>query len=265
RSRRSATGAPRRCWSTGGQRDAAWSQQTHGRDLGNGARRRRLDVCRSRRRRPAQGRAQYRLGGRASQGERHLGLCSDLYGLACGCAFARISPAGIAAADDHAGCWRQIHCALRAGTGNARARQRRVFWDGHPPLRHDVQVAAGLAVTAALFEIGKLLIGLYIGKQALESTYGAAASLVVLLIWVYYSSQLVLMGAEFTRVYAKRRALSSTSSSIDRPIEPHGRGVDRYVQVAVRGSPYAAAIMALLLGGLFGRLGDRNQRAGRTS
>jgi uncharacterized BrkB/YihY/UPF0761 family membrane protein len=44
-----------------------------------------------------------------------------------------------------------------------------------------------------------VLIGLYIGKQALESTYGAAASLVVLLIWVYYSSQLVLMGAEFTR------------------------------------------------------------------
>jgi membrane protein len=62
----------------------------------------------------------------------------------------------------------------------------------------------GAAVTAALFEIGKLLIGLYIGKQALESTYGAAASLVVLLIWVYYSSQLVLMGAEFTRAYAHR-------------------------------------------------------------
>jgi membrane protein len=62
----------------------------------------------------------------------------------------------------------------------------------------------GASVTAALFEIGKLLIGLYIGKQALESTYGAAASLVVLLIWVYYSSQLVLMGAEFTRAYARR-------------------------------------------------------------
>src|SRR5215831_1439946 len=63
----------------------------------------------------------------------------------------------------------------------------------------------GAAVTAALFEIGKLLIGLYIGKQALESTFGAAASLVVLLIWVYYSSQLVLMGAEFTRAHARRR------------------------------------------------------------
>ena len=63
----------------------------------------------------------------------------------------------------------------------------------------------GAAITAALFEIGKLLIGLYIGKQALESTYGAAASLVVLLIWIYYSSQIVLMGAEFTHVYTSLR------------------------------------------------------------
>jgi len=60
----------------------------------------------------------------------------------------------------------------------------------------------GAAITAALFEIGKLLIGIYIGKQALDSTYGATASLVVLLIWVYYSSQIVLLGAEFTHVYA---------------------------------------------------------------
>jgi hypothetical protein len=58
----------------------------------------------------------------------------------------------------------------------------------------------------------KLLIGLYIGKQGVESTYGAAASLVVLLIWVYYSSQLVPMGAEFMRIHAKRRTLKSPSA-----------------------------------------------------
>jgi membrane protein len=63
----------------------------------------------------------------------------------------------------------------------------------------------GAAITAALFEIGKLLISVYIGKQALESTYGAAASLVVLLIWIYYSSQIVLMGAEFTHVSPRSR------------------------------------------------------------
>jgi membrane protein len=62
----------------------------------------------------------------------------------------------------------------------------------------------GAILTAALFEVGKFLIGLYIGKQGLESTYGAAASIVVVLIWVYYSAQLVLMGAEFTNVYARR-------------------------------------------------------------
>jgi membrane protein len=62
----------------------------------------------------------------------------------------------------------------------------------------------GAILTAALFELGKFVIGFYIGKQGLESTYGAAASIVVVLIWIYYSAQLVLMGAEFTQVYARR-------------------------------------------------------------
>jgi membrane protein len=62
----------------------------------------------------------------------------------------------------------------------------------------------GAAITAALFELGKALIGIYVGKLALDSTYGAAASLVILLIWVYYSSQIVLLGAEFTHCYASR-------------------------------------------------------------
>jgi membrane protein len=63
----------------------------------------------------------------------------------------------------------------------------------------------GAFMTAALFEIGKFLIGLYIGRLALDSTYGAAASIVILLIWIYYSSQIVLLGAEFTHVHAVRR------------------------------------------------------------
>lgn len=69
-------------------------------------------------------------------------------------------------------------------------------------------VLPGAVLTAALFEIGKLAIGIYIGKQGLESTYGAAASMVVVLIWIYYSAQLILFGAEFTRVYAQRHGLS---------------------------------------------------------
>ena len=63
----------------------------------------------------------------------------------------------------------------------------------------------GAMVTAILFEVGKVLIGLYIGKQGLESKFGASASVVVLLIWVYYSAQLVLLGAEFTNVRAQQR------------------------------------------------------------
>ena len=71
----------------------------------------------------------------------------------------------------------------------------------------------GAAITAALFELGKLLIGIYIGKLALASTYGAAASLVILLIWVYYTSQIVLLGAEFTHCYASRLRAGSQASN----------------------------------------------------
>jgi membrane protein len=61
----------------------------------------------------------------------------------------------------------------------------------------------GAVLTAILFEIGKSAIALYIGKQGLESTYGAAASILVVLIWVYYTSQIILMGAEVTHAFAK--------------------------------------------------------------
>jgi membrane protein len=63
-------------------------------------------------------------------------------------------------------------------------------------------VAIGAAFTALLFSIGKFLIGLYIGKSALASGFGAAGSLAVLLAWVYYSAQIFLFGAEFTWVFA---------------------------------------------------------------
>ena len=66
---------------------------------------------------------------------------------------------------------------------------------------HDVWL--GALVTSLLFTIGKFLIGLYIGKSGVASGFGAAGSLIVVFIWVYYSAQIFLLGAEFTWIYAK--------------------------------------------------------------
>jgi membrane protein len=62
-------------------------------------------------------------------------------------------------------------------------------------------VITGAVATAVLFTIGKSLIGWYIGSSAVASSYGAAGGLIVLLLWVYYSAQIFLLGAEFTKVY----------------------------------------------------------------
>ena len=74
----------------------------------------------------------------------------------------------------------------------------------------DVDVAwtdvwAGALFTAVLFTLGKELLGLYLGRSSISSVYGAAGSLVVILAWVYYSAQILFLGAEFTQVYARRR------------------------------------------------------------
>lgn len=65
-------------------------------------------------------------------------------------------------------------------------------------------VWVGGAVTALLFTLGKIFLGSYIGRISISSAYGAAGSLVVMLLWVYYSAQIIFVGAEFTQVYAKK-------------------------------------------------------------
>jgi YihY family inner membrane protein len=74
-------------------------------------------------------------------------------------------------------------------------------------------VWTGAAVTALLFTIGKVLIGLYLGKSSMASGFGAAGSLVVLIAWVYYSAQIFLFGAEYTWVYANRHG-----SRVQKPV-----------------------------------------------
>lgn len=66
-------------------------------------------------------------------------------------------------------------------------------------------VIIGAFVTAVLFTVGKTLIGWYLGSSAIGSSYGAAGGLIVLLLWVYYSVQVFLLGAEFTKIYANRQ------------------------------------------------------------
>jgi membrane protein len=67
------------------------------------------------------------------------------------------------------------------------------------------EVWTGATITALLFSIGKTLIGLYLGHTSPSSAFGAAGSVVVFLLWVYYSAQVFLFGAEFTEVYAVAR------------------------------------------------------------
>lgn len=70
-------------------------------------------------------------------------------------------------------------------------------------------VTTGAFVTAVLFTVGQQAIGLYLGRTEVASSYGAAGSVMVLLLWVYYSCQILLLGAEFTRVYAQRHGAAT--------------------------------------------------------
>jgi membrane protein len=87
---------------------------------------------------------------------------------------------------------------------------------------HDVWL--GALATAVLFSIGKFLIGLYIGKTGVASGFGAAGSIAVVFLWVYYSAQIFLLGAEFTWVYAKTfgsmRALQASEPAPPQPALP---------------------------------------------
>lgn len=91
----------------------------------------------------------------------------------------------------------------------------------------------GAFVTAVLFTLGKFGIGLYLGQSSLTSVYGAAGSLVLILAWVYYSSLILFLGAEFTRAYATRYGSRITPASNAVPLTPEMRaqqGMEPYVK-----------------------------------
>ncbi|HUB44551.1 MAG TPA: YihY/virulence factor BrkB family protein [Acetobacteraceae bacterium] len=89
-------------------------------------------------------------------------------------------------------------------------------------------VAAGAVVTALLITIGKVAIGIYIGSSATISGYGAAGSVIAVLFWIYYSVEIFLLGAEFTRVYAEREDLLRRSPAASaQPNDRESAGSDR--------------------------------------
>jgi membrane protein len=80
-------------------------------------------------------------------------------------------------------------------------------------------VWVGAMVTSFLFHVGKILIGIYLGHATVASTFGAAGSLAVLLVWIYYTAQIVLYGAEVTRLYAERygRGVTPDADAVPAP------------------------------------------------
>jgi membrane protein len=95
---------------------------------------------------------------------------------------------------------------------------------------HDVWI--GATVTAVLFTVGKYLIGIYIGRSGITSGFGAAGSLVVFLVWVYYSAQIFLMGAEFTWVYT--RTFGSRKGELGTDKAPAGQKTEQQAQQQVQ-------------------------------
>jgi membrane protein len=92
----------------------------------------------------------------------------------------------------------------------------------------DVKIAwkdvwLGATMTALLFTVGKFAIGMYLGRSSFASSYGVAGSLIVLLVWVYYSAQIVFFGAEFTQVYANRYGKKIEPSENAEPVTDEKR------------------------------------------
>jgi membrane protein len=85
----------------------------------------------------------------------------------------------------------------------------------------------GAFVTSLLFNIGKIAIGLYLGRSSMASSYGVAGSFVVLLVWIFYSAQILFLGAEFTEVYANRYGSRIVPDKNAEPTSATGKSQDK--------------------------------------
>lgn len=113
-----------------------------------------------------------------------------------------------------------------------------------------------LVVTALLFSFGKTLIGIYLGNSAVASTFGAAGSLVLLLLWIYYSAQILFFGAEFTQVYANTYGLKIAPAGKVKPLPPEAKE-----STELRGQPVLPAAAAIT--DRASQLEEENRQTGR--
>jgi len=119
----------------------------------------------------------------------------------------------------------------------------------------------GALATAVLFTVGRLLIGLYLGKASVASAYGAAGSLVALIVWVYYSAQIFFFGAELTRVYAKSgeaetpAALQASTQPASNSMPVQSQPPPRPVIVSINHGPPSKAAKILSLTSAIALLG----------
>lgn len=111
---------------------------------------------------------------------------------------------------------------------------------------HWRDVVIGAVITSLLFTIGRLLIGLYLGNSAVSSAYGAAGSFVVLLLWIFYSSQILLLGAEFTQVYARHLGKRIVPNANARFISP-GKRAEQGLEPEARARAAADAMATAAL------------------
>ena len=106
----------------------------------------------------------------------------------------------------------------------------------------DVDVAwrdvwVGAALTSLLFAVGKFIIGAYLGRATIGSAYGAAGSLVVILLWVYYSAQILFFGAEFTKAWTRRRGAGIAPTAMAVPVTEEAKAQQRMAYRRKRRAP----------------------------
>jgi membrane protein len=110
-------------------------------------------------------------------------------------------------------------------------------------------VWVGAAATAGLFAIGKFLIGLYLGKSDVGSSFGTFGSIIIVMVWVYYSAQIFLLGAEFTWVYAHASGSRRHPAARPTPIAPAAAPMPVVAPSRAQYSMFGVTVVAAFLGG----------------